>query len=136
MVTLDTFTFPDGVIWSDRLGFSPVAQAKSYLLTGKILIESQPIVSGRPITISSGSIEGSKYSGLFNNAEVEALQALFDDPLDPERTLTIGSTQYRVMFDRTEAGLKVEELIQVEAGYSWQGRIYRVTTSFITTQGV
>jgi hypothetical protein len=138
MVTLDDFTFPQGVVWNNRHGFSPLMQEHTQLLTGALLIEQSTMLSGRRIVIQTGQISDG-YCGLFNLEELQALKVLFNDPADPERTLTIGNAvTFAVMFDRSqsEGGLEVEELVQVEAVSQWPDRIYRVTAAFVTTQAV
>jgi hypothetical protein len=132
-VTLDSFTFPDGVVWLNRHGFSPIVHEHTQLLTGALLVEQSELLAGRQIVIQSGQVDGD-YCGLFDLADLTALKALY--ATDPERTLTIGAESFDVLFDRSGQGLEVEELVTVEAGSLWPDRIYRVTATFVTTQGV
>lgn len=52
MITLGALQLPDGLYWSDEIGWSPVAEnAGDYSLTGAPLIQRSVKLAGRPITL-------------------------------------------------------------------------------------
>lgn len=133
VVTLDTFTFPENVVWTDEDDWSPVEGSVTTLLTGKPLFQTSSRSGGRPITLQSFQ-RNQGWSGLFTRAQFVALKAMRDAP-DIERTLTIGAQVFKVRFDREAAGFGVEKLAPVAAGEAqWPWRIYPVTARFITTE--
>lgn len=52
MITLGALQLPDGLFWSDEIGWSPIAEsAGDYSLTGALLIQRSVKQAGRPITL-------------------------------------------------------------------------------------
>jgi hypothetical protein len=131
VITLDTFTFPEGITWPNKRAFSPQVGRVETLITGRLAFQTATLSFGRPIILESGGLaEG--YCGLFTAAQADALKALYDAP-DQVRTLTIGADVFSVRFDRGGGtGLEVEALAPIAAGYDWSQRIYRVTARFLT----
>ena len=69
-ITLDTFTLPDGLRWTDEFAWSPTAQQTGYLVAGALLVEESVKQAGRPITLVGGQAWA-----WMQRAEVEALHA-------------------------------------------------------------
>jgi hypothetical protein len=93
MITLDAIQLPNGVVWTDEYDWSPTQQAKSYTLTGALVLETSIKLAGRPITLQ-GRID----SGWVKRSVVEALYAKLDDNVD--MTLTYHDNRvFTVRFD-------------------------------------
>ena len=54
MITLDTLTLPDDLIWTDEFRWSPVAQQESVTLDGALVVQAMAQQTGRPITLAGG----------------------------------------------------------------------------------
>jgi hypothetical protein len=81
-ITLDAIPLPDDLIWIDEFDWTPMQQAKSYTLTGALVIESGQKQAGRPITLAGGD-----NAAWATRSQVEALSAKLVG--DPTMTLTL-----------------------------------------------
>ncbi len=55
MITLDATELPDDLHWSNEYDWSATEQAEEYTVTGALILEPSTRLSGRPITLTSGS---------------------------------------------------------------------------------
>lgn len=131
IATLDGFQFPEGVVWSDRHSFSPIQTKKTFALDGSLILENFTKLAGRTITLKTEKL-GDGWCGIYNMQKLVSLMSLFDDPVDPERTLVIGGYNFQVRFDREAIGVEVEPLLVSDATEEWSEQVYAVTARFIT----
>lgn len=52
-VTLAELNLPNDLLWTDEFNWSPVVIAKSYTLSGSLVLESGKKLAGRPISLSA-----------------------------------------------------------------------------------
>ena len=99
---LDTTTLPENLYWPDEFDFKPVAQSKNRAVSGGMVIESQSLSYGQPITLTGGWA---------TRTEVQALKAM-EAAADTVRTLTLddGTTTYSVLFDIEAGGVEAPQL--------------------------
>jgi hypothetical protein len=131
MITLDTFTFPDGVGWIDRRAHSVIVGSRSVSITGAIVFETGALQAGRPITIATMSLGGG-YAGLFTKDKADEIAALHG--VEAVRTITIGQESFTVRFDRDapNGGLTVNELVPISAEFQFEEFVYSVTCNLVT----
>lgn len=95
---LDTIILPDGLIWSDRYDWTPVAQTVAVSLTGTIIIQEAAQLAGRPITL-----EGAEDQSWATKSQIDALYAL-TGAADKIMTLDLGTDGvHQVIWRRDQA---------------------------------
>lgn len=95
-IVLGGVTLSPNMMWTDRYQHSPVVQDTRITLGGTLVVHSNVLSSGRPITLEALSDQG-----WLTKAQVEAVQ-LIADVSGATYTLTIGSESYNVMFRHHE----------------------------------
>ncbi|MBZ4194218.1 MAG: hypothetical protein LAE24_07925 [Candidatus Contendobacter sp.] len=85
-ITLDSFTLPAGLCWSDEFAWSPLGQSSEYSLTGALLVQQSVKLAGRPITLT-GTSSGTSHTAWLTRAQVLTLQAKLDTNADMTLTL-------------------------------------------------
>lgn len=68
-ITLGALTLPDGLVWSDEDGWSPIAQSTEYGLTGALIVDLGEKQAGRPITLR-GAKDGSSHTAFIARSQV------------------------------------------------------------------
>jgi hypothetical protein len=87
--TLNTLVLPDDMVWKDELDWAPVGQTMTPTLDGSLLLEDNPLFSGRPITLV----------GIAGRGLVLQLKAL-EAQLSPRMTLTLHDGLSRTVYWR------------------------------------
>jgi len=95
--TLGGVNLPVNIIWQDREAFNPVAQSVRRTLGGKVVVFTQTLIEGRPITLASISDQGWMLYPI-----VQSIQALAD-VAGTTYSLVIDSTTYTVVFRHEES---------------------------------
>ena len=95
-VLLNGIALPAALIWKDRYDFAPVSQQESTTLGGRVVIEQQALIKGRPISLVS-----ERQQGWVDYATVQALQAIADTA-GGIYTLQVDVTTWSVMFRHHE----------------------------------
>ena len=118
-------TLNDHMIWDDKFDYSPVNQNALRTLGGNVVVFSQQLNKGKPITLLATPDQG-----WLTEAQVTALQAL-SEVAGATYTLTIGSNSFSVMFRHEDApAFSASQLDQIgaqaPAGY------YTATIKFLT----
>lgn len=121
MMTLDSITLPDDLIWSDEFGWTAVRQATAYSLTGALIVDEAARLAGRPITLTDGWA---------SRALVEQLYALIQQPAQTH-TLTINGTAYSVIFRHGDGAMTAEPLQPVAVADTAPDDWYRLTLRFM-----
>ncbi len=123
-MTLDdgvtTITLPDSLEWTNEYQWSPVGQDIQATVGNGVVIQESAIVSGRPITLVSGS-------DVWITKEVlDALYALYEVS-DKSYTLTLADARtFNVMFDRSSgAGLIATPV--------WRKNVQETTDYYVIT---
>lgn len=123
MITLDGVALPIDLVWKDKLKWQSVAMTSLNTLGGNLVVFTQQLLNGRPITLeateSTGWIEKSVVDELVSRSNVPG--ALY--------VLTIGADTFNVMFRHTEPpALDLEPLVE---GYE-PSIYYKGVLKFIT----
>ena len=97
MITLDTLTLPDNLVWSDEFSWAGgVAESREYTIQGKLIIQASAVQSGsgRPVTLSGDWI---------SREDLLTLQEWAGDP-DKTMVLTLhDGRSFEVRFRHSEA---------------------------------
>lgn len=88
-----TVQLPDGMQWSDRHDWSPVAQSVEMGLTGAVIVQAAAQTNGRPITLAPAD----EQAGWMPRSDLLQLEAWAAVPLQV-LTLTVDGTAYQVIF--------------------------------------
>lgn len=96
-IILGGVTLPPGLVWEDENTYSKVAQSEIRTLGGNVLVYSQQLFEGIPITLTSLQDQG-----WFTKQQVLDVQALAD-VAGATYALEIGLQNFQVMFRHQEA---------------------------------
>jgi hypothetical protein len=96
---------PD-LFWSDELTWSPVQQTSTRTVTGALVVQSQAMVGGRPITLESVDDN----SAWMWREVVEAVRNWAAVP-GKELTLTLHGDTYSVIFRHQDGGFESSPVI-------------------------
>lgn len=122
MITLDSITLPEDLIWSDEFGWTAVRQSTTYSLTGALIVEEASRQAGRPITLIDGWAK---------RELVEQLYGLIQQP-SHTHTLTINGTDYSVIFRHDDEGAMAAVPVQpVAVADAAPDDWYRLTLRFL-----
>ena len=111
-ITLDTFTLPQGCVWSDEFDWSPLAQSTEYSLTGALIVEQATKQAGRPITLIGG-----KDFAWMTRAQVALLKALLDT--GAVMTLTLHDARTFTVLPASDSPLSVYPLPRIlDSGFA------------------
>lgn len=107
MITLDGYSLPKDLVWVDELKYQPVAMASKFTLGGTMVLFSQALKNGRPITL-----EARVDTGWLSREDVNFLLEKASIP-NAVYSLTIGTYSFNVMFRHTEPpAFEAEPLIE------------------------
>lgn len=125
---LDAVELPSNLYWSNEFAFKPVSQSKQRGVTGRMIIQTAPLVYGQPITLTGAWV---------TRAELLILQAM-ENAIDTVRTLTLnnGDTHF-VLFDIAAGGLVATPEYPLTAPLCNPdaATIYKLTIHLITVAG-
>lgn len=93
-----TVQIPDGMQWSDRHDWSPVAQSVEVGLTGALIVQAAAQVDGRPITLAPADDQ----SGWMPRSDLLQLEAWAAVPLQV-LTLSLDGIAYQAIFRHHDA---------------------------------
>ncbi|WP_276681181.1 hypothetical protein [Thalassolituus oleivorans] len=125
---LDAVALPPNLYWSNEFAFKPVSQSKQRGVTGRMIIQSAPLVYGQPITLTGAWI---------TRAELLVLQAM-ENAIDTVRTLTLNNGDtHSVLFDLDAGGLATTSEYPLTAPLCNPDAdtLYKITINLITVSG-
>ena len=105
---LDTIELPDDLEWEVEISWNPVVQTVERGATGALFIQESVKIKGREITLVGGSD-----MCWISRTTVEALRTK-RDAVGSVMTLTIGITNYTVMFRQGETPVDVKAVRRAE----------------------
>lgn len=94
-----TLTLPPALQWVNEFNWSPVAQQRSYTVTGAMWLHSQALAAGRPIELQAEPTQAWMLRSQALALYAWAAQAGL------ELVLTIDGTPYDVVFDQESKAL-------------------------------
>lgn len=95
-----TLTLPPGLVWVGEFDWAPVAQQRSYTVTGAMWLHSKLLAAGRPIVLQADDDRG-----WMPRTQLQVLAAWAAQP-GLELVLTIDGTAYDVVFDHEAKALE------------------------------
>ncbi|MEO1080057.1 MAG: hypothetical protein AAFY29_10925 [Pseudomonadota bacterium] len=130
MVTLEGIQLPDDIQWTDEFVGFGVGQQITPTIGGSLVVDENPQIGGRAITLSSNG------AAWISRQTVEQLAALAATPLASGTTLTLvwgdGRT-FDVVFDRSSGnGFEAEEVMRTAAANQAATDFYLITINLIT----
>lgn len=103
-ITLGAVTLSDHLIWEDEIGSDEsVAQTTKRTLGGNLVVISQQLSKGKPITLVA-----SESQGWLTKAQVQAVEALAESA-GAVLPLVIGARNFTVMFRHEESPAFIAE---------------------------
>ena len=126
---LDAVELPSNLYWSNEFAFKPVSQSKQRGVTGRMIIQSAPLVFGQPITLTGAWI---------TRAELLVLQSM-ENAIDTVRVLTLNNGDtHSVLFDLDAGGLVATSEYPLTAPLCNPDAdtLYKITINLITVSGV
>jgi hypothetical protein len=104
---LDTITLPDGLVWTDRYDWTPIAQSMTVSITGTVIIQEAAQLTGRPITL-----EGAEDQSWATRSQIDALYAL-TGTADKVMSLDLGEEGlHQVIWRRDQAPIVVSQVLR------------------------
>lgn len=125
---LDAVALPSNLYWANEFAFKPVSQSKQRGVTGRMIIQSAPLVYGQPITLTGAWV---------TRAELLILQAM-ENAIDTVRTLTLNNGDtHAVLFDLEAGGLAATPEYPLTAPLCNPdaATLYKITINLITVSG-
>ncbi|MDI3326780.1 hypothetical protein QKW35_20580 [Pontibacterium granulatum] len=104
MISLNTISLPDDLIWADEFGWTPVRQNQDVSLSGALIVEEAAQQKGRPITLTGNDEVWA------TRATIEALYALAQQPATP-MALTLHDRTFSVLFRHGEGALEAQPVV-------------------------
>jgi hypothetical protein len=105
MIMLDDITLPEDLIWTDEFDWTPVQQAKTYTLTGALILETGTKQAGRPIALVGGD-----EAAWITRATLKTLQAKLTTTAAMTLTLNDGRT-FSVAFNHEDKPIDARPVI-------------------------
>lgn len=125
---LDAVELPSNLYWANEFEFKPVSQTKQRGVTGRLIIQSAPLVFGQPITLTGAWV---------TRAELLVLQAM-ENSIDTVRALTLNNTAtHSVLFDIAAGGIVATPEYPLTAPLCNPAAdtLYKLTIHLITVSG-
>ena len=105
MITLDTMTLPEDLIWTNEFSETAVVHDHIYSLTGKLIVFVGIKAAGRPMLLS-GTVD----SAWLNRGLLKQLNQLQESNI--QMTLTLhDSRSFDVIFDYQKKGITAKPII-------------------------
>lgn len=104
MITLNTLSLPDDLIWSDEFAWTPIRQNQDVSLSGALIVEEAAQQKGRLITLTGNDDVWA------TRATVEALYALAQHPATP-MALNLNGQSFSVLFRHSEGAIDAQPVI-------------------------
>jgi len=105
MITLDTMTLPEDLIWTNEFSETAVVHDHIYSLTGKLIVFEGIKAAGRPMLLS-GTVD----SAWLNRGLLKQLNQLQESNI--QMTLTLhDSRSFDVIFDYQKKGITAKPII-------------------------
>lgn len=124
-IELDSLELSPDLIWTDRFKYSPVGQSSYRTLAGNLIVFSQALLKGRPVTL-----EAQANMGWLTEEQVQGLIALASVP-GVVYNLTIYGETYQVMFRHHDPpALEMEPIVDGSEPSTW----YTGTIKLITVE--
>ncbi len=98
-MTLDGIELPDDLLWVDEFDWNPVAQDIERSLTGALMVQEQPKLHGRPITLTGGD-----EAGWVTRGTVLELMSLVKNTNETMMLTLFDGREFSVVWDRASRG--------------------------------
>lgn len=120
---LDNYELPPNLYWADEFDFSPVSQSVQRAVNGALIVESQALAYGQPITLTGA------WCGRDVVADLRSMQS----DISVVRVLTLNDgNQYSVVFCIEAGG--VQALLLSPESSPDQTTLYKLTINLITVE--
>lgn len=125
---LDAVELPSNLYWANEFEFKPVSQTKQRGVTGRMIVQSAPLLYGQPIKLTGAWV---------TRAELLVLQAM-ENSIDTVRTLTLNNAAtHSVLFDIAAGGIVATPEYPLTAPLCNPdaATLYKLTIHLITVSG-